>query len=71
MEEDFQQIAQQSWHTSARRSLSHKISFLVADLKKWRAKKPKTSDQLQSIEDQILSQQTLTPPTKTTLYYIL
>jgi hypothetical protein len=61
MEEDFQQTAQQSWHNSASRSLSHKIRFLAADLKKWRAKKPKTSDQLQSIEDQILSQQTLPP----------
>jgi hypothetical protein len=61
MEEDFQQIAQQSWHISAHRSLSHKIRFLAADLKKWRATKPKTSDQLQSIEDQILSQQTLHP----------
>jgi hypothetical protein len=61
MEEDFQQTAQQSWHISAHRSFSHKIRFLAADLKKWRAKKPKTSDQLQSTEDQILSQQNLHP----------
>jgi hypothetical protein len=61
MEDDFQQTAQQSWLHSANRSISHKIRFLAADLKKWRAKKPKTSDQLQSIEDQILSQQALHP----------
>jgi hypothetical protein len=59
LEEDFQETAQQSWRLSTQRSISHKLRFLVADLKKWRAKKPKTRDHLQSIEDQILSQQNL------------
>jgi mRNA-degrading endonuclease YafQ of YafQ-DinJ toxin-antitoxin module len=42
-------------------NLSHKTRFLAADLKKWQAKKPKTSDQLHSIEAQILAEQNLHP----------
>jgi hypothetical protein len=72
VEEDFQQTAQQSWHLSAHRFISHKIRFLPSDIKKWRSKKPKTRDQLQSIEDQILNQQSLHPSNQNhTLLYSL
>jgi hypothetical protein len=61
MEEDFQDVAQTSWNRSASHSFSHKTRFLAADLRKWRRLKPKTRDQLQSIEEQILAEQSLHP----------
>jgi hypothetical protein len=61
MEQDFQDVAQTSWNRSATRSFSHKTRFLAADLKKWRRLKPKTRDQLHSIEEQILADQLLHP----------
>jgi hypothetical protein len=61
MEQDFHDIAQRSWQHSSQRYFSHKTHFLAAELKKWRAKKPKTSDQLHSIEAQILAEQNLHP----------
>jgi hypothetical protein len=61
MEEDFQDVAQTSWNRSASHSFSHKTRFLAADLRKWRRLKPKTRDQLQSIEEQILADQSLHP----------
>jgi hypothetical protein len=54
MEQDLHDIAQRSWQHSSQRSFSHKTLFLAADLKKQRAKKPKTSYQLHTIEAQIL-----------------
>jgi hypothetical protein len=60
-EEDFHDISQSSWSQSSRRPFSHKIHFLAADLKKWRRLKPKTRDQLQSIENQMLADQMLHP----------
>jgi hypothetical protein len=59
-EQEFQDIAKQSWQRSSTRDFSHKTKFLAADLRKWR-KKPKNSDMLAQIETQILDQQTLHP----------
>jgi hypothetical protein len=61
MEQDFQDVAQTSWNRSASHSFSHKTHFLAADLRKWRRLKPKTRDQLHSIEEQVLADQSLHP----------
>jgi hypothetical protein len=61
MEQDFQDIAQQSWQQSTNRPFSHKTCFLAADIKKWCRKKPKNNDQLATIEAQILAQYSLHP----------
>jgi hypothetical protein len=61
MEEDFQDVAQNSWNCSSSRSFSHKTCFLAADLTKWRRLKPKTRYQLHSIEKQVLADQMLHP----------
>ncbi|WVZ91080.1 hypothetical protein U9M48_037298 [Paspalum notatum var. saurae] len=57
LENDFQEIAKQSWLKSSHRSFSSKTSFLAKDLKIWRKKKPKLADQLQQLESQILCDQ--------------
>jgi hypothetical protein len=57
LEEDFQDVAQNSWNRSSSLSFSHKTRFLAADFKKWRRLKPKTREQLHSIEEQILADQ--------------
>lgn len=59
IEQDFQETAHLSWQHSSNHPFSHKTRFLAADLKKWRKKKPKNSDQLANIEAQILVQQSL------------
>jgi hypothetical protein len=61
MEDDFQDVAQSSWNHSSRRPFSHKTRFSAADLRKWCCLKPKTRDQLQSIEAQMLADQMLHP----------
>jgi hypothetical protein len=40
-EQDFHDIAKQSWQHSSARDFSHKNKFLAADLRKWRRKKTK------------------------------
>jgi endonuclease/exonuclease/phosphatase family metal-dependent hydrolase len=61
MEQDFQDIAQQSWQRSSARDFSLKTKFLVADLRKWRRKQPNNNVLLAHVEAQILDQQTLHP----------
>jgi hypothetical protein len=58
-EQDFHDIAKQSWQHSSARDFSHKNKFLAADLKKWRRKKRKNNDLLAHLESQILQQQSL------------
>jgi hypothetical protein len=71
MEEDFQETTQQSWRLSTHRPISHKLRFLAADLKKWRAKnlKPETNYNLLKIKSS--ANRISTPPIKTTLFNIL
>ncbi|WVZ63451.1 hypothetical protein U9M48_013082 [Paspalum notatum var. saurae] len=52
-EEDFQQVAEESWFKSRNRDFALKTTYLATDLKKWRKKKPNISDQLASIENQL------------------
>jgi hypothetical protein len=61
MDEQYHVIAKDSWNLSSNRMFSQKTKFLVADLKKWRRKKPKNSDLLAQIENQILDEQSLHP----------
>lgn len=50
MEQDYQEVAQQSWIWLASRSFADKTRFLAADLHKWRKKKAKLKDQLEALE---------------------
>ena len=61
MEQEYHEIAKQSWQRSSARDFSQKTKFLAADLRKWRRKKPKNNDLLAQIESQILDQQSLHP----------
>jgi uncharacterized protein YozE (UPF0346 family) len=61
MEQEYEQVAKTSWQRSSRRPFHQKATYLAADLKKWRRQKPKLSDQLATVEDQILQDQ-LKPP---------
>ena len=61
MDKDYHHIAQTSWNRSSNRVFSQKLKFLAADLKKWRKSKPKNSDLLAQIANQILDQQNIHP----------
>jgi len=61
MENEYKDIAKQSWQRSTNRDFSQKTKFLAADIRKWRKRKPRNSDLLQQIENQILQQQNLPP----------
>jgi len=61
MEQDYHKVAQQSWERSASRTFTEKTRFLASDLCKWRKTKPRISDQLAAIEDQLLQQQSKPP----------
>ena len=61
MEQDFQDIAKASWSKSHSRTFHQKTAYLAQDLKKWRKKKPKLTDQLDSIEEQLRQEQLKQP----------
>ena len=61
MDKEYHHIAKTSWNRSSNHVFLQKIKFLAADLKKWRKSKPKNSDLLAQIENQILDQQNLHP----------
>jgi hypothetical protein len=61
MEQDYNTVAQQSWNHSASRTFTHKTKYLAADLCKWCKTKPKLSDQLAAVKDQLLQQQSKPP----------
>ena len=61
MEQDYHTVAHNSWQRSATRSFTQKTSFLASDLRRWRKRKPRISDQLALIEDQLLQQQCKPP----------
>ncbi|WVZ80053.1 hypothetical protein U9M48_027564 [Paspalum notatum var. saurae] len=60
-EADFQQVAKDSWSRSRRRDFNLKTTYLAADLKTWRRKKPNISDQITTIENQLSVLQAQTP----------
>jgi hypothetical protein len=61
LEDDYELTAKQSWRKYSRRPFHLKTHYLVKDLNKWRKSIPKISDQLKTIEDQILNLQ-MRPP---------
>jgi hypothetical protein len=61
MEQDYHSVAKQSWQRLASRTFTQKTSFLASDLRKWRRGKPRNSDQLAAIENQLLQEQTKHP----------
>ena len=61
LEDDYENTAEQSWHKSFHRPFHLKTFYLAKDLQRWRKTKPKISDQLKAIEDQILHLQ-MCPP---------
>jgi endonuclease/exonuclease/phosphatase family metal-dependent hydrolase len=61
MEQDFQDVAKESWEHSSTRIFSYKTKSLAAELRKWRRKKPKNTELIAQIETQILDQQSLHP----------
>jgi endonuclease/exonuclease/phosphatase family metal-dependent hydrolase len=61
LDQDFHDVAHNSWRRSSHREFNHKTKFLAQDLKKWRRKKSKNSDLLAHLEQQIFQQQTLHP----------
>jgi hypothetical protein len=58
MEQNYNEVAQQSWMRSSTRSFSQKTSYLAFDLRKWRKRKPRNPDLLTQIKTQLLEQQT-------------
>lgn len=60
-EQDYQTVAQTSWRHSVSRTFAQKTKYLAADLRSWRRKKPKLSDQLAQVEDQLLQEQSKPP----------
>lgn len=61
-DQEYHDTTRQCWQRSSNRDFAHKTKFLVADLRKWRCKKPKNNDLLAQIKHQILEQQNLPPP---------
>ena len=61
MEQDYEEVAKTSWGRSANKPFYQKTEYLAADLKKWCRSKPKLSDQLAMVEDQLLQEQTKPP----------
>jgi hypothetical protein len=61
LEDDYENIANQSWQKSCNRPFHLKTFFLAKDLTRWRKSKPKNSYQLKAIEDQILQFQMCLP----------
>jgi hypothetical protein len=61
LEQEFQDIPQQSWQCSSAWNFSHKTYFLATDLKKWRKEKQRNCVLIAQIEFQILQQQSLHP----------
>jgi endonuclease/exonuclease/phosphatase family metal-dependent hydrolase len=49
MEQDFQDVAKQSWERSSTCIFSYKTKSLAAELRKWRRKKPKNTDLIAQI----------------------
>jgi hypothetical protein len=54
LEQDFQQVAKESWQKSHSCTFHQKTKFLATNLKIWRKTKPKLTDQLETIEQQSL-----------------
>ncbi|XP_021318754.1 uncharacterized protein LOC8083452 isoform X2 [Sorghum bicolor] len=56
MEQDYMQVAKESWMKSYNRPFHQKTKYLATDLRKWRMAKPNLSTQINIIESQMLSQ---------------
>jgi hypothetical protein len=63
MEQEYEQVTQTSWQRSNNRPFHQKAKYLAADLKKWRRAKPKLSNLMAIVEDQLLQDQ-LKPPSQ-------
>ena len=61
LNDDFQDIASASWQKSQTRPFHLKTFYLAKDLVKWQRNKPKNSDILRAIEDQLLQLQSKPP----------
>lgn len=61
MEQEFADIVKSSWTKSNLRPFHEKTKYLAHDLRKWRKKKPKLTDQLATIEEQIRLEQLKQP----------
>jgi len=61
LNDDFEHIASASWHKSNNRPFHLKTLFLAKDLVKWHKAKPKNSNALKVIEDQLLQLQSKPP----------
>jgi hypothetical protein len=57
MEQEYEHVVKASWERSINRTFHQKTRYLLADLRKWRKSKPKLSDQLAAVEDQLLQEQ--------------
>ena len=57
MEQDFNDVAKQSWAKSSSHPFHLKTKYLVYDLKKWRKGKPNITSQLSTIENLLLHHQ--------------
>jgi len=61
MEQEYHEVARQSWLRSSARTFAQKTGYLAADLRTWRRKKPRNNDLLTQIEAQLLAQQNIHP----------
>ena len=61
LEQEFSEVAKQSWEKSTSRPFHLKTKYLAYDLKKWRKAKPNIPTQLSTIEDLLLRHQSKPP----------
>jgi hypothetical protein len=65
MEQDYDKMAKMSWSRSASKPFCQKAKYLAVNLKRWRKNKSRLFDQIATVEDQILQQQTKPPINRT------
>jgi hypothetical protein len=61
MDQQYQEVAQESWSKSSSRIFTQKTRYLAADLRSWRRSKPRNCDMLATIEAQLLDEQSKPP----------
>jgi hypothetical protein len=61
MEQEYEAVAKSSWRKSVSRPFYQKTKYLAFDLRTWRKTRPRLTDQLATVEDWLLQEQTKPP----------
>jgi hypothetical protein len=61
IEQEYELVAKNSWQRSISRPFYQKTKYLASDLRKCRRTKPRLTNQLATVEDQLLQEQTKPP----------